>query len=163
MNKKIVIGLFVIAYAIINYLGNIYNFKVESGNLYFVKNVGELVKNDDNVLFQFNINNNIFLNMLVFSNLLLFLPSLFLQYKIHSLLNERVYINLLLSLLVILFVVRTISYFCGQVDIHLVKWIGSNIYSRVDILCKFIFQFPTLPFLIYIFNKNLADKINNRQ
>ncbi|MCX6186116.1 MAG: hypothetical protein NTU43_03845 [Bacteroidetes bacterium] len=162
MNNKITIFFLVVLYAIVNYFLNVYNLKIVDDTLCLVKNMGEMVKNDDYIIMQINIHSNDFLWLYVYSNFHLFLISFYLQYRLHLLLNQKIYMNVLLFTLVTLFLTRTFSYYFGQSDNHTVKWIGSNIFSRADITYKFLFQFPTLPFLIYIFNKNLADKIKNR-
>jgi hypothetical protein len=159
MRNKVLIVFLVILYAVVNYLGYIYKFEFINDRLMFIKNTSEFLKNDEKILFEFDLKFNRFYNFLFSLNLHIFLIGLFLQYKLSILLNGNSNAKILLFILIFSYLLRHLTKQATYCSINQISWIAKNIFSRSVSIYRLLFAFPTLPFLIFIINKSIVDKL----
>lgn len=161
MNRKnrIYIVLLIALYAVINYLGYTYKFDFIYGQVVFIKDSSEFINNNDKVLLNMGISETDFTRFFFTLNLHIFIICIFLQYKISMLLNGNNSIKILLSILIFIFLTRHMSKVLTQIDNYILRWFGLNTFSRSLKVYNFLLYFPSMPFLIFIINKSLADKL----
>ncbi len=161
MNPKNKISVFalVVVYAIVNYIGYIYKFDFINNYLVFIKDTTEFKKNGFNIIHQFNILYTPFNDFIIGLNFHIFIICLVIQYKISSLLNGNSSLKLLFILLISIFVIRHTSRFLSLSDHYILRWFGLNALTRSLQVYNFLLYFPSMPFLIFIFNKSLVDKL----
>ncbi len=158
MKNKAIIVLLTVAYAFINYYSYVYKFIYNAPYLNIVKDSSEFLKNNDNSITHFNVGNSIFFTFFTSTNFHVFLLCIFIQYHISLLLNSKKHSFMLLFFLVFFFTLRSTGFFLSHSNNHILQWFGLNIYSRLVSIYNFLFYFPSLPFLIFLINKNIGNK-----
>ena len=157
--NKIYIVILVLLYALVNYLGYVYKFDFINNYLVFIREKSDLKENGNQVLFQFDVlktNVNYFLFNL---NVHVFLICLLIQCKLSIFLNGNSSLKLLITALISIFIIRHLGKLLFLSDDNVLIWIGTNIMTRASHVYNFLLFFPSMPFLILIFNKSLADKL----
>jgi hypothetical protein len=165
LKTKILILTYVFLYAFINYTGYIYKFEFVDKHLTFVKDCSEFTNTFDKMLMSFpNIESSDWNIFLLELNLHIFAICLILQYKLSIILNGRNGIYVLIFSLVFIFLLRHLSKQLSLSDSNLLRWFGLNTFTRSLKVYNFLLYFPSMPFLIFIINKSIADKlrINNK-
>ncbi len=156
--NKLFIIILVLLYALVNYLGYVYKFDFIDNNLAFIREKSDFKKNGNEVLFQFDVLKTK-VNYFIFSlNFHVFLICLLIQCRISLFLNGDSSLKLLLTALILIFFLKHIGKLFCLSDDNIMIWIGTNIMTRASHVYNFLLFFPSMPFLIFIFNKSLSDK-----
>jgi hypothetical protein len=157
--NKLYITILILLYALVNYLGYVFKFDFVDNYLTFVREKSDFKKNGNEVLFHFDVYKTKF-NYFIFNlNVHVFLVCLVIQCKISFFLNGNSTLKLLLSTLVSIFFLLHIGQLLVLSEDNTMIWIGTNIMTRASHIYNFLLFFPSMPFLIFIFNKSLADKL----
>jgi hypothetical protein len=157
MKNRFPIFILVVFYAILFYfLNEFYLIDYDKQNLFINKVLGDSVNKKITTIYQIYVGDYKVLSILVYLRFHLFLICLAIQIIITNFINKNPNSTLLLIIvLVFIFFMKNYFFYLSNSESKMVKWYGYNIYSRLLLIHDLLFSFPTLPFLIYIFNLNL--------
>ena len=160
LRNKLYILVFFVLYAVVNYVGYVYKFEFVSNQLAFIKDSSEFTNRFDKVITAFpTIEYNDWYSFLVSLNLHIYVLCVIIQYEMSIKLNGKNGIKVLIFSLVFIFVIRHLSKQLSFSNNHLLRWIGLNTFTRSLKVYTFLLYFPSMPFLIFIINKSIADKV----
>lgn len=158
--RKLQIVALLILYLILGYLGFTYELKYVDGYLHLFYTQGEILKLNTIDVFSIPFFNLSIFTKLIHINIIIISIWIYLQYLISKLLESPTQqIRYIMIVLVGLAILNVIGFILLNFGTGKAKWVGILFDGNLKYFIHFLYYFPSLPFLMLVYNRGLLKKI----
>jgi hypothetical protein len=158
--RKLQITALLIIYLVLGYLGFTYELHYVDGYLHLFYTQGEILKLNTIDVFSMPFIKLSIFTKLININILIISIWIYIQYLISKLLETPIQqLKYIIILLISLATINIIGFFLLNFGSGKANWLGVIIFGNLRYFNHFLYYFPSLPFLMLVYNRGLLKKI----